>query len=177
MYILVYIKATIPTPELAKSLSWVKPHVDLKHSRSGIYGTGGSARSSGSDILRDAIVQCEKILINSVGLRRFESGTISGIRIYFQQGVAGRSQFCCQRRQLWILREADWDVNLCTCNSCLWWSSVETGLCWGFPFSQAVASHHEDRFHLEFSVSINCLSGWTNFLFYWFCTVTTLDRV
>ena len=32
-----------------------------------------------------------------------------------KQGAAGSSQFCCQRRQLWILREADWDVNLCTC--------------------------------------------------------------
>ena len=32
-----------------------------------------------------------------------------------KQGAAGSSQFCCQRRQLWILRETDWDVNLCTC--------------------------------------------------------------
>ena len=28
------------------------------------------------------------------------------------QGAAGSPQFCCQRRQLWILREADWDANL-----------------------------------------------------------------
>ena len=31
------------------------------------------------------------------------------------QGAAGSPQFCCQRRRLWILREADWDANLCTC--------------------------------------------------------------
>ena len=33
----------------------------------------------------------------------------------FQQGAAGNPQFCCQRRQLWTFREADWDANLCTC--------------------------------------------------------------
>ena len=33
-----------------------------------------------------------------------------------KQGAAGSPQFCCQRRRLWILREADWDANLCTCN-------------------------------------------------------------
>ena len=32
-----------------------------------------------------------------------------------QQGAAGNPQFCCQRRQLWTFREADWDANLCTC--------------------------------------------------------------
>ena len=31
------------------------------------------------------------------------------------QGAAGNPQFCCQRRQLWTFREADWDANLCTC--------------------------------------------------------------
>ena len=31
------------------------------------------------------------------------------------QGAAGSPQFRCQRRQLWILRDADWDANLCTC--------------------------------------------------------------
>ena len=30
-------------------------------------------------------------------------------------GSPSQPQFCCQRRQLWILREADWDANLCTC--------------------------------------------------------------
>ena len=44
----------------------------------------------------------------------------SGIRFmtshFKQQGGAGSPQFCCQRRQLWLLREADWDANLCTCN-------------------------------------------------------------
>ena len=33
-----------------------------------------------------------------------------------KQGAAGIPQFCCQRRRLWILREVDWDANLCTCN-------------------------------------------------------------
>ena len=41
-----------------------------------IYGTGRSARCSESDILQDALVQCEKkIRINSVGVCRFESGS------------------------------------------------------------------------------------------------------
>ena len=29
------------------------------------------------------------------------------------QAAAGSPQLCCQRRQLWILREADWDTNPC----------------------------------------------------------------
>ena len=37
----------------------------------------------------------------------------------FKQGAAGSPQFCCQRRRLWILREADWDANLCTCKRVL----------------------------------------------------------
>ena len=37
--------------------------------------------------------------------------------LFRKQGAAGSPQFCCQRRRLWILRETDWDANLCTCKS------------------------------------------------------------
>ena len=57
------------------------------------------------------------------------------------QGAAGSSQFCCQRRQLWILREADWDVNLCTC--------VETLVFrFGFLFLKLFASPSRNKEHL-----------------------------
>ena len=48
------------------------------------------------------------------------------------QGAAGSPQFCCQRRQLWILCEADWDANLCTfieCSAIFYGAKPRTPMC------------------------------------------------
>ena len=56
-----------------------------------------------------------KVLAMTCGCQSVPSAR--DFHLFRKQGAAGSPQFCCQRRRLWMLREADWDANLCTCKS------------------------------------------------------------
>ena len=55
----------------------------------------------------------QRVLAMTCGFQSVSS--TRDFNLFRKQGAAGSPQFCCQRRRLWILREADWDANLCTC--------------------------------------------------------------
>ena len=68
------------------------------------------------------VFSCLEVITNPhcgmvcVGPPKFQ-GNKSSADDAFQvlQGAAGSPQSCCQRRQLWIFRDADWDADLCAC--------------------------------------------------------------